>query len=942
MPKKKSGEEYFAKHPLAAMVMKKVEAWASANYPAENGREITPTTRALLEYWFNEDIHEDYRFHICQRRAIEAAVYCFELLDLPLPKDLFEFFDKEELKKEGLVVELEKTEFPRYAIKMATGTGKTWVINALVVWQYFNRLRHKDGRFTSHFLLMAPGIIVFDRLLDSFMGRMQKGKRNKMTADLSKELFMPKDWAGDFNLRVYTKEDITGNTQPVEEPFIMITNWHQLLDTDERERSYSEELGIEFKEESDSYRVQNFYEFLSANPDLTVINDEAHHLHSASDKDLKRWQESLEKLYGMVSAHENSVFCQFDFTATPYTPKSKKKEWMKHVIYDYGLVEAMRDMLVKQIFIERSSYLSEKIEKMSENENYKVTGYRDEARKLVALSEIQKHMLEVGYEKLKQLEEDFKKLHIPKKPVMFVVADNKEEADEISTHLKQKSSDPEGKQIATIHIGKKDSLSDEDYALLKEKVFRSDDYDSEIRIIVSVMMLREGFDVRNVCVLVVLRPSDSPLLTEQVLGRGIRLMFTEGEYQEQKMLNMEKLKKNEQLINSYDFLFVVEHPQFNQIYNDLKNAGATLATGESKKLTLDSKRAIIEVDPTRIEKLDLQWPLSSRDTSVENIDFSYFDLTALPQCPVPFDQMQEKSVIITDFHPETRFMQDWLLKDEVFTYTNFLRTATLDVIGGNRNMSWLSRYFDQVAQIIDEYTSEILFGRTIDFSIQENASKLKNYQLFEFVVTNARKEITAFVSKRKPVSVLKVTWAKLSDFKEIKVVLDRALETKRCIYPTLDFGSKGGFERRFAEFVLEKDSSIISYVKLDQYVHGFSIPYADSKGYIGKYYPDFLVKTANTMYLLETKSEKDAYNDINVKAKMKAAQQFCRSISNASNPLETQPKAWVYVLIPENVADDLEGHSFKTVIEMAEAFMNNLLWSGTRVETKSKHESKKR
>ncbi|MBV5268388.1 MAG: hypothetical protein JZU67_07840, partial [Burkholderiaceae bacterium] len=42
-------EEYFAKHPLAAMVMKKVEAWASANYPAENGREIDQQRGALKE-----------------------------------------------------------------------------------------------------------------------------------------------------------------------------------------------------------------------------------------------------------------------------------------------------------------------------------------------------------------------------------------------------------------------------------------------------------------------------------------------------------------------------------------------------------------------------------------------------------------------------------------------------------------------------------------------------------------------------------------------------------------------------------------------------------------------------------------------------------------------------------------------------------------------------
>ena len=53
-------------------------------------------------------------------------------------------------------------------------------------------------------------------------------------------------------------------------------------------------------------------------------------------------------------------------------------------------------------------------------------------------------------------------------------------------------------------------------------------------------MLREGFDVRNVCVLVVLRRSDSDLLTEQIIGRGIRQMFPEMEYYHDKCENILK------------------------------------------------------------------------------------------------------------------------------------------------------------------------------------------------------------------------------------------------------------------------------------------------------------------------------------------------------------------------------------------------------------------
>ena len=927
MSQKASDRQYFSKHPLAKRIMKEVETWSEDGYASRNGKNITPVTRELLEYWFNAEIHEGTRFHLSQRRAIETVVYCYEVLGELTPGELFNLFDGEEIRGKGIVKELEKMTFPRFAIKMATGTGKTWVINALIVWQYFNRLQHDDVRFSQYFLLVAPGNIVYERLLDSFLGKVKEGKRDKSTSDLENDLFMPESWRSEFNLRIYTKEDITGHTQPTSEPYIMITNWHQLMDVTGRERSISEDLGIEFTEDSDSFRVQNFYDFLTANDSLVVINDEAHHLHNSSDKEMKKWQESVEKLYANIKDKQGRPFIQYDFTATPYAINGKKKEWMKHVIYDYGLVEAMNDMLVKQIFIEKSSYLSEKIENLSENEKFSVTAHKDEAQKILSLSDVQRHMLHIGYEKLQQLEDDFKKLDIHKKPLLFIVAGDNAEAEEISGYMKQIMGDDEGTQVLTIHSDKKNTLSEEEYKALKEKIFASDSYVSKVRVIVSVMMLKEGFDVRNVCVLVVLRPSESDLLTEQIIGRGIRLMFTEDEYREPKLQNMELLRRNEPLINSYDFLFIVEHPKYNQIYTDLKNAGALLSSGESKTLALDSKRILVTIDETRIAEYDLYWPASYRDTVQEEIDFSYFEVNDLQLCPVPFDQLEPKSIIITDFHPQTKFMQDWNMEEKDFSYTGFLRNVTLEIIGGSRNMSWLTRYFSEIAAITDKYVSEILFGRKIDFNIQDNAIKLRNFQLLEFIVTNLRKGLTRFISNKRAFSSTVVEWVSLSTYRELKVSIERSLRTRKCIYPYLDFGQKGGFEKRFAESVLEKDSGVSAYVKLDQYVHRFSIAYLDNKGFIGRYYPDFLVKTGEAMFIFETKSEKDAYNDVDVKSKMIAAQQFCRTVSNANNHPKGQPKIWRYVLLPENIANELEGHSFKSIVERAESFMSNLLWA---------------
>ena len=133
MSQKASDKQYFAKHPLAQRIMKEVEAWSENGYALQGRRNITPVTRELLEYWFNIEIHESARFHLSQRRAIETVVYCYEVLGAPTPGELFNLFDGEQIRGKGIEKELEKMTFPRFAVKMATGTGKTWVINALIV-----------------------------------------------------------------------------------------------------------------------------------------------------------------------------------------------------------------------------------------------------------------------------------------------------------------------------------------------------------------------------------------------------------------------------------------------------------------------------------------------------------------------------------------------------------------------------------------------------------------------------------------------------------------------------------------------------------------------------------------------------------------------------------------------------------------------------------------
>ncbi|MCB1089099.1 MAG: DEAD/DEAH box helicase family protein, partial [Verrucomicrobiae bacterium] len=163
--------------------------------------QITPVTGELLRYWLQEDYCDvrQINFHSGQARALLAIIYAHEVLHAPTLRDLYKQVAPEALLTGGLLGEVAdaRHNHPKYCAKMATGTGKTWVLNALLIWQYLNKIAYPDdGRFTRNFLLVAPGLIVYDRLLDSFLGKERDGERHFETSDIHmyRDLFIPENF----------------------------------------------------------------------------------------------------------------------------------------------------------------------------------------------------------------------------------------------------------------------------------------------------------------------------------------------------------------------------------------------------------------------------------------------------------------------------------------------------------------------------------------------------------------------------------------------------------------------------------------------------------------------------------------------------------------------------------------------------------------------------
>jgi len=197
---------------------------AMVNAEWESGRlaeKATPVTRDLLRFWFGDSFCETraINFHVGQKQAILNTIYLHEVIKTDSVFDMYAAVGGEITAGMDLAyLKKDKFSHPKYCMKLATGTGKTWVLSALLIWQYLNA-KHEEtasGRFFRNFLIVAPGLIVYERLLDAYLGKETagSGSRNFDTSDfrMYEELFIPPAYKetvfGFIQSNVVKKDDI--------------------------------------------------------------------------------------------------------------------------------------------------------------------------------------------------------------------------------------------------------------------------------------------------------------------------------------------------------------------------------------------------------------------------------------------------------------------------------------------------------------------------------------------------------------------------------------------------------------------------------------------------------------------------------------------------------------------------------------------------------------
>ena len=260
--------------------------------------------------------------------------------------------------------------------------------------------------------------------------------------------------------------------------------------------------------------------FLRDLPSLMVFNDEAHHIHEVrSEGEITEveWQKSLR----MIAETKGSQFVQVDFSATPYNQvgsgQKAKAVYFPHIIVDFDLKAAMKAGLVKSLVLDKRRELG-----ALANDELQFRAERDADGNAVSLSEGQRTMVRAGLAKLRKLESEFARLDPAKHPKMLVVCEDTDVSPFVEDFLKLEGLNTD--EILRVDSNKKGALPEAEWKLLREKLFDMDEH-PQPRAVVSVLMLREGFDVNNICVIVPLRTTGAKILLEQTVGRGLRLMW---------------------------------------------------------------------------------------------------------------------------------------------------------------------------------------------------------------------------------------------------------------------------------------------------------------------------------------------------------------------------------------------------------------------------------
>jgi type III restriction enzyme len=659
------------------------------------------------------------------------------------------------------------------------------------------------------------------------------------------------------------------------------------------------------------------------------------------------WIRSIRKLNGSETS-PGRVGLQVDLSATLFqetgtTTQAKKKtkkgqpevrfkenELFRHTVVTYDLAEAIRDGIVKKPVLERVEVKNER------------TGEPLPLVQQAAPNAWKKyeHLLVTGIERWKKVRDQLRTEGDGRKPILFVLCGDKSEAAEVANFLAYGEAtrddligkpvngyiEPKGGErlfvengedgiarstVVQIHIGQKEESNEAEWEKVRAAVNAIDRDEIEHRdangnlvtlpnpynVVISVMMLKEGWDVRNVKVIVPLRPCGSRTLTEQALGRGLRKMHPP-EIQDDGSATM-----------TPEELYVIEHPSFKEILDQIDDLIEHKGSDE-----IDHRPDYIAVPPVEQtearEAVDVRLVrvgeprAGSRDWRKE------LDVAKLPGLAPRLPWLQEidrtliKTWLKTALQTGEEEGQEFTLPSDP-SYRDFDHVIEIAyAIPLLRELRVAHVHKNSVKDVVREFLERKTFALPAGIPIRFDEVKdsesatialgnLSRAEVGEAVRSALRQPIYDAIqaSLRAPRADIEERRAsRISGYQALKQgVLERLKKS-----PFQRLAGTNPEEQRLA-VLLEDSRDVVGWVFNHRHGVGYSIPY-DWQGHTAHYFPDFVVRArigeVFHNFIIEVKGRLDDKD----KAKALRGRRWCEILT------ENDIEPWHFLMLVENSA----------------------------------------
>lgn len=892
--RKKEGSEDFEVVPgrrpsdllLVEGLRDAVSGWRKGGYEG-----ATEVTRRLFNFWFDEDhavgASGVFRYYFGQREALETLAYLVEVEGVRDAADLVnrfgqvvypegtqQAFGEDEIPIETAVSgrrrlrryvpDLEKVttqDLPpeglsRYALKMATGSGKTVVMAMAAVWSYFHKRQVPDSPLSDNFLIVAPNVIVYQRLEKDFGA-------GRVFHELP---LIPPEWRPRWDLKVILRGE---GTEPDPSGNLFLANIQHLAGREEQKPSAENAVQalLGRRPTGDVLSGERpMVERVKSLQDLVVMNDEAHHVH---DEDLQ-WTKTLSSVHESLPA---GLSLWLDYTATP---KDQNGTYFPWIVSDYPLAQAVEDRIVKAPLI---VHRVEKEDPPSPTADTVVESYGDWL--LAALERFREH----------------EKTYAPlgSRPILFVMAEKSNHADKIGEWLVENDETSlSEEEVLVIHTDTKGSVRKGDLDKAREAVRDIDSPESKVKVVVSVLMLREGWDVRNVSVILGLRPftAKAGILPEQAVGRGLRLM---GGVSPDRTQTLE----------------VMGTRAFEDFVRELETEGVGIKT------VTDPPPPPVKIEPVR-EKIDKDISIPMTRPSYERKYGKLADLDV-----GSFEPLYERE--------DAGGVSKITLRMEFATTETDVHTTSLtpgvvpaaqETLGritrAVESKARLSGEFSRLYPVVRGYCAQRVFGEEVDLADEGVRDHLRQPKISERISTYLAERVGTATVERKPVSFTRKE-LKLSGTKEFTWRRNLPLLTAgKTIFNMV--ATYNEFEKDFARFLdIVSDVKRFAALGTTEQESGsvFRVDYLKSSGAIGFYHPDWvLVQSADygndgnggeVGWIVETKGR--VWED--TETKDKAITRWCEEVSAQTD------STWKYVRINQTLFERGPWATFAELVEAA-------------------------